>query len=208
MLSRKEGRNYVILRQGEKILSKVNKKRTDTKLEKLQSALKTIKNELQDAYDNNPELYHLVQEEVFSRCESSYRGLYDGSIGWIEDAIYSISELKEDLAEDDEIPKEEDIVTLRELGYTKASFSNPNLEFWEKILEDTEEKEVTEEIIYSSRTPAKRPDAGPVRRIRTTLWEKMAYGKASTSITYKKLRIGKKLMKTIENTRSAMRQKE
>ena len=73
MLSRKEGRNYVILRQGEKFPSKVNKKRTDTKLEKLQSALKTIKNELQDAYDNDPELYHLVQEEVFSRITD-----YDG----------------------------------------------------------------------------------------------------------------------------------
>ena len=198
----------MILRQGEKLPSKINKKRTDAKLKKLQSALKAIKNELQDAYDNDPELYHLMQEEVFSRCESSYRGLYDGSIGWIEDAIYSIFELKEDLAEDDEIPKEEDLVTLRDLGYTKASLSNPDFEFWEKILEDTEEKEVTEEIVYRSRPSAKGHDAGPVRRIRTTLWEKMAYGKASTSITYKKLRIGKKLMKTIENTRSAMRQKE
>lgn len=208
MLSRTEGRNYVILRQGEKFPSKVNKKRTDTKLKKLQSALKAIKDELQDAYDNDPELYHLVQEEVFSRCECSYRELYDGSIGWVEDAIYSISELKEDLAGDDEIPKEEDMVTLRDFGYTKSSLSNPDIEFWEKILEDTEEKEVTEEIVYSSRPSAKEPSTGPVRRIRTTMWEKMAYGKASTSITYKKLRIGKKLMKTIENTRSAMRQKE
>lgn len=208
MLSRKEGRNYVILRQGEKIPSKVNKKRTDDKLKKLQSALKTIKDELQDAYDNDPELYHLMQEEVFSRCECSYRELYDGSIGWIEDAIYSISELKENLAEDDEIPKEEDVVTLRDLGYTKASLSSPDLEFWEKILEDTEEKEVTEEIVYSSLPPAKELGAEPVRRIRTTLWERMAYGKASTSITYKKLRIGKRLMRAIENTRSAMRQKE
>lgn len=208
MLSRTEGRNYVILRQGEKFPSKVNKKRTDTKLGKLQSALKTIKDELQDAYDNDPELYHLVREEVFSRCECSYRELYDGSIGWIEDAIYSISELKEDLTENDEIPKEEDMVTLRDLGYTKASLSKPDFEFWEKILEDTEEKEVTEEIVYSSRPPAKGLGAEPVRRIRTTLWEKMAYGKASTSITYKKLRIGKKLMVAIENTRSAMRQKE
>lgn len=205
MLSRKEGRNYAILRQGEKFPSKVNKKRTDAKLKKLQSALKTIKDELQDAYDNDPELYHLMQEEVFSRCECSYRELYDGSIGWIEDAIYSISELKENLAEDDEIPKEEDVVTLRDLGYTKASLSSPGLEFWEKILEDTEEKEVTEEIVYSSLPPAKELGAEPVRRIRTTLWEKMAYGKASTSITYKKLRIGKRLMRAIENTRSAMR---
>lgn len=208
MLSRKEGRNYVILRQGKKIPSKVNKKRTDAKLEALQSALKTIKNELLDVYDNDPELYHLMQEEVFSRCECSYRELYDGSIGWIEDAIYSISELKENLAEDDEIPKEEDVVTLRDLGYTKASLSSPDLEFWEKILEDTEEKEVTEEIVYSSLPPAKELGAESVRRIRTTLWEKMAYGKASTSITYKKLRIGKRLMRAIENTCSAMMEKE
>jgi hypothetical protein len=74
------------------------------------------------------------------------------------------------------------------------------------VIEDTEKKEITEEIILADKT--KNPDAEPIRRIRTTLWEKTEYGRASTSITYKKLRIGKKLMRAIENTRFAMRQKE
>ena len=41
----------------------------------------------------------------------------------------------------------------------------------------------------------------PVRRLRTTLWEKTSYGKSSKSIRYKKLPIGKKLAKAIENTK-------
>lgn len=40
-----------------------------------------------------------------------------------------------------------------------------------------------------------------IRRIRTAVWRKTKYGKASESITYRKLRIGKKLAKVIENAR-------
>lgn len=104
MLSRTEGRNYIILGQGEKIPWKINKKKTDKKLEKLQTALKTIRDELQDTYENDCGLYNLLQDEIFSRCENSYREMNSGSIGWIEDIIYSISKLKESLSKDDEIP--------------------------------------------------------------------------------------------------------
>lgn len=100
MLNKTEGNNYVILERDEIVPIEVNKKRTDDTLEKLKTALKTIKGELQDVYDNDRILYHLLQNEVFSRCESSYRELYDGSIGWVEDVIYSISELKRSLVEE------------------------------------------------------------------------------------------------------------
>lgn len=100
MLSKTEGSNYVILERDEIVPIEVNKKRTDDTLEKLKTALKTIKGELQDVYDNDRILYHLLQNEVFSHCESSYRELYDGSIGWVEDVIYSISELKRSLVEE------------------------------------------------------------------------------------------------------------
>lgn len=100
MLNKTEGSNYVILERDEIVPIEVNKKRTDDTLEKLKTALKTIKGELQDVYDNDRILYHLLQNEVFSHCESSYRELYDGSIGWVEDVIYSISELKRSLVEE------------------------------------------------------------------------------------------------------------
>lgn len=102
MLSKTEGSNYVILERDEIVPIEVNKKRTNDTLEKLQTSLKTIKDELQDVYDNDPTLYRLLQNEIFSRCEDSYRELYDGSIGWVEDVIYSISELKRSLAEKNE----------------------------------------------------------------------------------------------------------
>lgn len=100
MLSKTEGNNYIILERDEI----VNKKRTDDTLEKLQTSLKIIKDELQDVYDNDPTLYRLLQNEIFSRCEGSYRELYDGSIGWVEDVIYSISELNRSLVEESQPP--------------------------------------------------------------------------------------------------------
>ena len=200
MLSRTEGRNYIILGPGEKIPSKINKKKTDKKLEKLQAALNTIRDELQDTYESDYRLYDLLQDEIFSRCECSYREMNSGSIGWIEDVIYSISELKENLSKDDEIPEKESITTLYDIGYQRTHLLSDAC-FWEKILENTEEKEVVEEIVYSDNPGEKDHGIKLTRRIRTTMWEKTKYGKASTSITYRKLRIGKKLAKVIENTR-------
>lgn len=200
MLSRTEGRNYVILGPGEKVPSKINKKKTDKKLEKLQTALKTIRDELRDTYESDYELYDLLQNEIFSHCECSYREMNSGSIGWIEDVIYSISELKENLSKDDEIPEKENITTLCDIGYQRTHLLS-NTCFWEKILENTEEKEVVEEIAYTDNPEKKDHGTKLIRRIRTTVWRKTKYGKASESITYRKLRIGKKLAKVIENTR-------
>lgn len=203
MLSRKEGRNYVILNQDSEMPVKINRNKLDKKLNRLKKALSAVQKELADAYDEDSSLYMILRDEVFDGY--STEGLYDGKSGWIDDVLYRISSVQETLAgEDDEIPDKEDMITLDSLGYRNMYLQEAR--FWEKVIEDTEEKEVTEEIILADRT--KNPDAEPVRRIRTTLWEKTEYGRASTSITYKKLRIGKKLMKAIENTRSAMRQKE
>lgn len=203
MLSRKEGRNYVILNQDSEMPVKINRNKLDKKLNRLKKALSAVQKELADAYDEDSSLYMILRDEVFDGY--STEGLYDGKSGWIDDVLYRISSVQETLAgEDDEIHDKEDIITLDSLGYRNMYLQEAR--FWEKVIEDTEEKEVTEEIILADRT--KNPDAEPVRRIRTTLWEKTEYGRASTSITYKKLRIGKKLIKAIENTRFAMRQKE
>lgn len=203
MLSRKEGRNYLILNQDSEIPVKINRNKLDKKLNRLKKALSAVQKELADAYDEDSSLYMILRDEVFDGYSTG--GLYDGKSGWIDDVLYRISSVQETLeSEDDEIPDKEDMITLDSLGYRNIYLQEAR--FWEKTIESTEEKEVTEEIILADRT--KNPDAGPVRRIRTTLWEKTEYGRASTSITYKKLRIGKKLIKAIENTRFAMKQKE
>ena len=203
MLSRKEGRNYLILNQDSEIPVKINRNKLDKKLNRLKKALSAVQKELADAYDEDSSLYMILRDEVFDGYSTG--GLYDGKSGWIDDVLYRISNVQETLAgEDDEIHDKEDMITLDSLGYRNMYLQEAR--FWEKTIENTEEKEVTEEIILADRT--KNPDAGPVRRIRTVLWEKTEYGRASTSITYKKLRIGKKLIKAIENTRFAMKQKE
>ena len=203
MLSRKEGRNYLILNQDSEIPVKINRNKLDKKLNRLKKALSAVQKELADAYDEDSSLYMILRDEVFDGYSTG--GLYDGKSGWIDDVLYRISNVQETLAgEDDEIHDKEDMITLDSLGYRNMYLQEAR--FWEKTIENTEEKEVTEEIILTDRT--KNSDAGPVRRIRTVLWEKTEYGRASTSITYKKLRIGKKLIKAIENTRFAMKQKE
>ena len=194
MLSRKVGRNYVILGSDNMVPIKINKNRTDRKLNRLKSALSTIQKELADAYNEDSDLYTILRDEIFDGYDT--RGLYDGRSGWVDDVLYRISDVQETLdGEDDEIPEEEDIITLEDIGYADARLYGCRI--WEKTIEDTEEKEVTEEIICGN---AKNPDATPIRRVRTTLWEKTEYGKASISITYRKLRIGKKLRKVIDNT--------
>lgn len=203
MLSRKEGRNYLILNQDSDMPVKVNRNKLDKKLNRLKKALSTVQKELAGAYDEDSSLYMILRDEVFDGYSTGE--LYDGKSGWIDDVLYRISSVQETLAgEDDGIPDKEDVITLDHLGYRNMHL--PENRFWEKVIEDTEKKEITEEIILADKT--KNPDAEPIRRIRTTLWEKTEYGRASTSITYKKLRIGKKLMRAIENTRFAMRQKE
>ena len=203
MLSRKEGRNYLILNQDSDIPVKINRNKLDKRLNRLKKALLTVQKELADTYDKDSDLYIILRDEVFDGYSTGE--LYDGKSGWIDDILYRISSVQETLeSEDDEIPDKEDMITLDSLGY--RNMYPQEARFWEKVIEDTEEKEITEEIILADRT--KNPDAGHVRRIRTTLWKKTEYGRASTSITYKKLRIGKKLMKAIENTRSAMKRKE
>ena len=67
-------------------------------------------------------------------------------------------------------------------------------ELWAHVLEDTEEKEVTEEIVAG-------PE-GTVKRIRTIIWEKTDGGRRSQSIIYRKKPIGKKLLKIVRNTMS------
>ena len=200
MLSRKAGRNYVVLCDGERFPSKINRNRTDRTLEKLRSAMETIRKELKEVYDKDPELYDFLANEVFGNCEYSARDLSEGKIDWIDDVLCGVTSVQEFLAnKDDVIEPEENITTLQDLGYEKSMSSRTGI--WEKIIEDTDEREVAEEIVL-------RSDGETIRRKRTIIWEKTEHGKRSTDIRYKKLPIGKRLRKAIENTAEAARREK
>lgn len=189
MLSRKEGRSYSALLDGERFPSRMNRKRTDAAVKKIESALKTLRDELKKAYEDDYGTYMMLSSEVFDRSSYQRGSCSDGRCPAVDDMLYGIENVREILeGEDDEFPTYEETVTLRDIGF-RDSYSRNG--FWEKVLEDDGEKEVVEEIQnYES----------PLRRIRTTVWEKTDYGRKSKSITYRKLPIGKKLRKTIENT--------
>ena len=192
MLSRREGRSYVVLFDGERLPSKMNAKAADAAVRKIGAALATIRDELKKAYDGDPEIYRMLRDEIFER--SSYRSVScsDGKCSAVDDMLWSVGCLKESLeGPDDEIRPYEETVTLRDLGFCDR-FSKRG--FWEKVMKDDDEEEIVEEI---------QNYADPIRRIRTTEWEKTDYGKASKSIKYRKIPIGKKLMKAIANTAKA-----
>jgi hypothetical protein len=116
MLSRKEGRNYLILNQDSDMPVKVNRNKLDKKLNRLKKALSTVQKELAGAYDEDSNLYMILRDEVFDGYSTGE--LYDGKSGWIDDVLYRISSVQETLAgEDDEIPDKEDVITLDHLGY-------------------------------------------------------------------------------------------
>lgn len=187
MLCRKEGRNYLILRDGERTPEKVNARRADEVVGRMERAFETIRRELKRAYDEDYELYSILSDRVFDY--GTYGGTHDGKASVVENALYELASLKEEFASNDEFPTFEESLTLEDFGY-KDSFYDRRI--WEKVLRDDDETEVVEEI--------QRIDSDPLRRIRTTNWERTDYGKSSTSITYRKLPIGKKLAVAIANT--------
>ena len=195
MQSKVIGRNYLILPDGERIPIKINKNRTDKILSRMQNGLQTFNECVQELYQSNDyELYNFLTKEAF---DSACLNFYDGkcwNLTYLEQELEKIGE--ELLSNDDNIKTAEEAVILEDLGYRDAMWGRTD-NWWEKVLEDTEEREVVEEI---------RGGEEAVRRLRTTIWEKTDYGRHSKKILYKTLPIGKKLSRALENSRLAKAQ--
>lgn len=189
--SKIEKRDYCILKDGERFPIRLNKKKTDHIISSLIHKFGSLENVLEDIQREDSDIGNFVLNTVL-------RSLYNMSYySDAQDFQYQIQNVLKDLVDlqeflkthDDEIKPEEEVVLLSDLGYKKDYVGK----LWGKILEDTDEKEVTEEILLYEK---------PLRRIRTIIWEKTDYGKSSKSIRYKKMPIGKKLEKAIENTQN------
>ena len=192
MLTRQSGRNYIYKTEYD-VPTAINKKKTDEALQKLYTHFNAIREELKELYDYNYDIYKLIDEVVFSYA---CLDVDDGKCWKISCTADEIENLQEKLKTSDEIPEIDDILTLKDIGYRQESPFEK--EWWTKILEDTDEKEIVEEIILKDT---------PIRRERKTIWEKTDYGKSSKEINYKTLKISKKLMKAIENTKKEIAEK-
>lgn len=183
MKSKIRGRNYIILYDGEKYYSKVNKSKLDRSLKRVIEALEILNSEIEKRDD----ISELIMDEVFydyGYDDYSYR------IDRIRNALKDAQELKEQLeTHDDEIPEPEEVILLEDIGFRHRPFDKRG--YWTKLIENTADREVTEELWLSEK---------PIRRKRIIDYEKTEYGRSSTNIEYKNLTIGKRLMKVIENT--------
>lgn len=196
MKSKIEGRNYVVLYDDDRFPVKINKKRLDSSLINLNISLKKIQLLMKELYQTDYDAYAFIRNNVFDYQHFDFD---EGSSFLLDNAIDTISSLHEWLLTNhDEILPREEVETLEDLGYQWFGGGFAHI-MYEKILEDTDEKEVVEEI--------QEVDGKMLRRIRTTLWEKTHYGKSSLSINYKKIGNTKRLVKAFLNSMAKHKKK-
>ena len=184
MKSKVEGRNYAILADWMDKPVRINKKEMDTALKKINRALTDLNEVFESIYQNNDDLYNILRE-FLSHLEVS-----EGSSWRLETAKEISDEMIKELAEnDDDIKDELYYTTLKDLGFKQDYAENYR---WEKIIEDTDEKEVVEEVLFLDRV---------IYRRRTTIWEKTSWGKSSKEIKYETIRLTNKMKMICENTK-------
>ena len=152
MLVNHNSRNYNVLPGDSRYPVKLNKKETDEALGKLILAIRSINETMEKLYRENSDLYSLIKDEVFA---SSSFDFTDGRNWRLKDAENNLSELINYMTSaQDEIPKEEDVLILEDLGF-KGDWDNGIHEpyRWEKTVKnetvsDDEEWEDTEEVLW------------------------------------------------------------
>lgn len=186
MKSTVQGRSYLVLPDDERFPSKIPKGAADRNLDRLERAAERMREAVRRTEEEAPELARLIDFDAPWYAE----GLSDR----LKCLASDLAGLKEILrTHRDEIPAPEEVMTLEDYGFRPGYFSSRYRSKWEKDLEETEEKTVTEEILLF--------EEKPMRRIITTLWKNEPHGRSSTSITYRKLPMGKKLSLAAENSR-------
>ena len=181
-----KGYNYLIQTDNDRHTIKINKKRTDRTLKRISDSLKIIRQEVKNAYDHDPSLYYLL-DYLFGDTRIEVR---DGECIFLDNTLEDMTKLQDVLeTHDDVILVTGEYETLLDLGY---KFNAAYGKIYEKTIEDTEEREIVDEILIT--------EEGPLRRIRIIEWEVSEYSRSSKSIKYRKLPIGKKLKRAIDNT--------
>ena len=181
MLSRKEGRNYLVQFYNMPP-RKINCRLTDKLLQQAIRHLDALIHIYKTACEKEYSLTYLLSdtddiETWIEKLEAERR--------WVKDSYEQVT------TSQDEIRPVETYLTFEDLGYKwDMGFSqykkNGSPQAYTKTIEDTDERSIEEEIWIFE-------DGSISRRIRTTLWDTTDYGKSSRSITYRKLRVTKKI---------------
>ena len=198
MQVRKQGRNYII-KTTDDFIYKVNKKEVDKKIEKLLKLLTEIDEEKKELENDYYVSKLLSDANVFDEYNNvDYR---------LHDSIDSLLHLKEILIsaenEDFEEKKSEPFWTLTTEGFNldfRGDISSEKFPLiFSKTIEDTDEKEVVEEVIISQDSET--------HRLRTIIWEKTDFGRSSKEIVYRNLKTSKNLQRAIDGTRKETEEK-
>ena len=191
MKSKVEGRNYAIPEDWMDRPVRINKKETDAVLKKMNHALTDLIDVFRDAYEHNVDLYDILKESFFDFDISEGKSWrFDYAKRTCDEMIQSLSE------NDDDIKDELYYTTLKDLGFKQDYAVDYR---WEKIIEDTDEKEIVEEVVFLKKT---------IYRRRTTIWEKIPYGRSSKEINYETIRLTNKMKMICENTKRIFEIKE
>lgn len=188
MRSKKIGDKYRIHCDFSRFPKEVGIKETEEVLKKTEKSINDFYHSLKEIRDEHQEVYDILLSLIAEKCSMF---LCD------EESLLDLKKYLEEIQKelennDDEVLSEEELINLRDKEF-KRIFGYEAVSLWEKVLEDTDEREVVEEIsirdgqIYNHRK-------------RTTEWEKTEYGRTSKEIIYEDLPIDEELRKLARNT--------
>lgn len=187
MRSKIEGRNYVLLCDGEREPRKFNKRRTDATIDRLLKACETIVDTMQALYENDYPAYEVFAETMFD---------YDIRLDHIDDMAERLRSFKEDLLmRDDDIRPFDEVLILSDLGFYQDVMCGNR---YERKIKSDDDEEIIEEVIRAVNEKTHRVEH--LYRMRTIKWVGTDYGRSSESIVYCNRPVGKRLKNAIQNT--------
>lgn len=188
MLSKVDGDEYLFTDNGGRFPFRIEKDKVDSVIESLKYDLQHFNDTMKELYEEKYNLYALITDELFFSDDD----WYDGESYKIKAMENDLKYFQDFLAEDNDIPEYEDIVVLEDLGFEKRVYGPEGV--WVKMVQDSEEKEVTEEV-----WPYNEP---PMYRKCSVLWKRIGPGhKQSEKISYDDLEITDELANAIKNTK-------
>lgn len=180
---------YRMLADDSHLPEEVPQGETDEAIARLGDSLQAFRDALADIHSRHDALDDIVVNLMSSACLD-----YDDGREWHLDCLADgIERLQEELAEcDDDIPSYEDSETVLDAGYSPEMYGDNGI--YTKVLEDSYEKEVVEEVVLRGKEP--------FHRVRTTIWEPVPGGRHSKEIRYEDLPIDERMARLIRNTQA------
>ena len=178
---------YRIIRDGDHLPEEISQKEMDKALSDLKKAVMHVSTILSDIHARCDVINSIVTEIMNNSCLD-----YIFGEEWhLKQLVNEIESVQEQIHEgSDVVPSYEEAETIEDAGFRESWH---NSEIFEKVLEDTEEREVVEEIVLKYDPP--------LYRKRTTIWEPIKGGRHSKEIKYEDLPLNERIERLIRNTK-------